>query len=93
MTDFIFLGYKITTNNERSHEIKTLASWKESYDQCTQHIKKQRHHFSDDIKAVIFPVAMYRSESRTIKKTEHQRIDGFGIQGRKFLSEFRQSVS
>ena len=84
MTNFIFLGYKITTNNERSHEIKTLASWKESYDQCTQHIKKQRHHFSDEIKAVIFPVAMYRSESRTIKKTEHQELMVLEFRGESF---------
>ena len=30
-----------------SHEIKTLASWKESYDQPRQNIKKQRHHFAN----------------------------------------------
>ena len=30
-----------------SHEIKTVASWKESYDKCRQLIKKQRHHFAD----------------------------------------------
>ena len=30
-----------------SHEIKTLAPWKKSYDQPRQHIKKQRHYFAD----------------------------------------------
>ena len=42
---FIFLGSKITADGDCSHEIKTLTSWKESYDQPRQHIKKQRHYF------------------------------------------------
>ena len=42
--DFIFLGSKITMDSDCSHEIKTLAPWKESYDKPRQHIKKQRHH-------------------------------------------------
>ena len=42
VTDFIFLGSKITADGDCSHEIKTLASWKESYDKPRQHIKKQR---------------------------------------------------
>ena len=33
MTDFIFLGSKITADSGCSHEVKTLAPWKESYDQ------------------------------------------------------------
>ena len=40
--DFIFLGSKITADGDCSHEIKTLAPWKKSYDQLRQHIKKQR---------------------------------------------------
>ena len=47
MTDFILGGSKITVDIDFSHEIKTLARWKESYDQSRQHIKKQRHHFAD----------------------------------------------
>ena len=43
---FIFLGSKITVEADCSHEIKkTLAPWKESYDQPRQQIKKQRHYF------------------------------------------------
>ena len=38
-------GSKITANGDCSHEIKTLAPWKESYDQSRQHIKMQRHYF------------------------------------------------
>ena len=45
VVDLIFLGSKITADGERSHEIKMLTHWKESYDQPGQHIKKQRHYF------------------------------------------------
>ena len=47
MRDFIFLGPKITADGDCSHEIKTLAPWKKSYDQPRQHIKKQRHYFAN----------------------------------------------
>ena len=44
--DFIFLGCKITADGDCSHEIKTLAPRKKSYDQPRQHIKKQRCYFA-----------------------------------------------
>ena len=47
VTDFIFSGSKITMDGDCSHEIKTLALWKESYDKPRQCIKKQRHQFAD----------------------------------------------
>ena len=47
VTAFIFLGSRITAEGDCSHEIKTLAPWKKSYDQPWQHIKKQRHYFAD----------------------------------------------
>ena len=47
MTDFIFLGSKITADCDCSHEIKTLGPSKGSYDKPRQHIKKQRNHFAD----------------------------------------------
>ena len=43
VTDFVFLGCKITADSDYSHEIKTLAPWKESYDKPLQCIKKPRH--------------------------------------------------
>ena len=46
VTDFIFLGSKITVEGVCSHEIKTLASWKKSYNKPTQCIKRQRHFFA-----------------------------------------------
>ena len=47
VTGFIFLGSKITADDDWNHKIKTLAAWKESYDKPTQHVEKQRHHFGD----------------------------------------------
>ena len=43
VTDFIFLGSKITADGDCSQEIKTLAPWKESYDKPRQHAIKHRH--------------------------------------------------
>ena len=40
-------GSKTTADGDLSHEIKTLTSWKESYDQPRQHIEKQRHCFAN----------------------------------------------
>ena len=47
VTDFIFLGSKITADGDCSHEIKTFTPWKKTYDQPRQHIKKQRHYFAN----------------------------------------------
>ena len=58
-----------------------LTPWKESYDQPTQHFRKQRHHFANKVrlvKAMVFPAVMYGCESWTIKKAEC-RIDAFEL--------------
>ena len=47
VTDFIFLGSKITADGDCSHEIKILTPWKESCDQPRRHIQKQRHYFAN----------------------------------------------
>ena len=63
-----------------SHEIKTLAPWKKSYDQPKQHIKKQRQYIANKCpssQSCGFPVVMYGCESWTINKAEHQIIDAF----------------
>ena len=44
VTDFILGGSKMTADCDCSHEIKTLAPWKKSYDKPRQHTKKQRHY-------------------------------------------------
>ena len=80
VTDFIFLGSKITEDGYCRQKIKMLAPWKKSYDQPRQHTKKQRHYFAKkgpSIKAMVFPVVTYGGESWTIKKAGHQRIDVF----------------
>ena len=47
VTDFYFWGSKITADGDYSHEIKTLAPWKKSYDQPRQPIKKKRHYVAN----------------------------------------------
>ena len=47
VADFIFGGSKITADGDCSHEIKTFAPWKKSYDHPRQHSKKQRHYFAN----------------------------------------------
>ena len=44
VTDY-FLRLQNHSDDDYSHEIKTLAPWKKSYGQLRQHIKKQRHYF------------------------------------------------
>ena len=72
VTDFFFWGSKITADGDCSHEIKTLAPWKKSYDQPRQHIKKQRHYSANkDLysQAMVFPEVIYGCGSWTIKKS------------------------
>ena len=61
---------------------KTLAPWKDSYDQPRQHLKSQRHYFVTKgrlVKAMAFSVVMYRCESWTIQKAKHRSIDAFEL--------------
>ena len=77
VADFVFLGSKITADCNYSHEMKTLAPCKKSYDKPRQYIKKQRHHFPDkgpSSHSYVFPVVTYGCESWTIKKAECWRI-------------------
>ena len=62
MTDFIFLGSKITENNDCSHEIKRyLLLERKVVTNLDSILKKQRHYFAN--KAMISPVVMYGCES------------------------------
>ena len=47
VSDFVFLGSKITVDGDCSHKTKLLAPWKKSYDKPRKHMKKQRHYFAD----------------------------------------------
>ena len=63
--DFTFLGSKITADGDCSHEIKTLAPWKKSYDQHRQHIKSRDINLPTKVhlvKAMVFPVIVYGCE-------------------------------
>ena len=62
VADFIFLGSKITTDGDCSHEIKRHCPWKENYDKPRQHVEKQRHYFVNKVhlvKVMVFPVVMW----------------------------------
>ena len=83
LTDFIFLGSKITADGDCSHEIKRGLLLRRKAMSNLDNILKSR-----DItlltkvclvKAMIFPVVVYGCESWTIKKAEHQRIDAFEL--------------
>ena len=59
-----------------------LTPWKKSYDQPRQHLKSREITLPTKVhlvKAMVFPVVMYRCESWTIKKAEDQRIDAFKL--------------
>ena len=62
VTDFIFLGSRITVDGDCSHEMKR-CSLKEN-DKSRQHIKKQRNYFAykGPYSAVVFPIVMYGCE-------------------------------
>ena len=74
VSDFIFLGSKITADGDRSHKIKTLAPWKKSFDSIIDSIIKSRDITLPtkvhQVKAMVFPVFIYGCESWTIKKAE-----------------------
>ena len=83
VTDFIFVGSKITANGECSHEIKRRFLLGRKVMPNLDSILKSRDitlptkvHL---VKAMVFPVVMYGCESWTIKKAEHRRIDAFEL--------------
>ena len=81
VTDFVFLGSKITADGDCSHEIKRLLLLgRKAMINLDSILKKQRHDFANKgclVKAMVFLVVMYGCESWTIKKAECQRIDAF----------------
>ena len=87
VTDFIFLGSKITTDCNHSLEIKKkkkmLAPWNKSYDKLRQHVKKYRQYFANkgpNSQSYGFPIVIYECRSSTIKKAEQQRIYVYKLQ-------------
>ena len=81
VADFIILGSQITADGNCSHEIKRWLLLGRKVMTNLDSILKSRDIALPTkvclVKAMVFPVVMYRCESWTIKKAEHQRIDAF----------------
>ena len=81
VTDFLFLGSKITLDGDCSHEIKRCLLLERKALTNLDNILKSRDITLPTkvclVKAMVFPVVMYGCESWTIKKAEHQRTDAF----------------
>ena len=83
VSDFIFLGSKVTADGDCSHEIKRCLLLGRKVMTNLDSILKSRDITLPTkvrlVKAMIFPVVMYGCESWTIKKAEHRRIDVFEL--------------
>ena len=81
VTDFIFLGSKITADGDCRHKIKRCLLLGRKVITNLDSILKSRVITLPTnvclVKAKVFPVVMYRWENWTIKKAEHQRTDAF----------------
>ena len=75
VTDFIFMGSKITANSDCSHEIKRcLFLGRKAITNLDNVLKSRNITFPTKVcivKAMVFPVVMYGCESQTTKKTDH----------------------
>ena len=83
VTDFVFLGSKITADGDCSCEIKRcLLPGRKTMTNLDSILKSRDITLPTKVrlvKAMIFPVVMYGCESWTIKEAEHQRIDAFAL--------------
>ena len=83
VTDFIFLGSKITAGGDCSHEIeRCLLLGRKTMKKLDSILKSRDITLPKKVrlvKAIIFPVVMYRCESWTLKKAECWRIDAFEL--------------
>ena len=82
--DFIFLGSKITTDGDCSHEVKRcLLLGRKVITNLDSILKSTDITLSTKVfivKAMVFPIVTYRCQSWTIKTTEYRRIDAFELQ-------------
>ena len=83
VTDFTFLGSKITVDSDCSHEIKRhLLLGRKAMTNLDSVLKRRDITLPTKVhiaKAMVFLVFIYRCERWTIKKVEHQRIDAFKL--------------
>ena len=83
VTDFLFLGSKITVNGDCSHEIRRqLLLGRKAMTNLDNVLKSRDTTLLTNVcivKATVFPVVMYDYESWAVKKAECQRIDAFEL--------------
>ena len=83
VTDFLFLGSKISVDSDCNHEIRRwLLLGRKTMTNLDSVLKSRNVTLPTKVhivKAMVFPVVMYGSESWTIKKTEHQRVDALEL--------------
>ena len=83
MTDFLFLGSKITADGDCSHEItRCLPLVRKAMTNLDSELRRRDITLPTKVcmvKAMIFPVVTYGCESWTVKKAEHRRIDAFKL--------------
>ena len=80
VTNFIFLGSKITADGDCSHKIKRhLLLGRKAMTNLDSILKSRDITLPTKVKAMVFPVVMYGCESWPIKKAESQRIDAFEL--------------
>ena len=79
VTDFIFLGSKITVDSDCSHEMKRHLLLGRKAMTSLDSILKSRDITLPTKIHIVFPVVMYGCESWTIRKAEHQRIDAIKL--------------
>ena len=83
VTDFIFLGSKITADGDCNHEIKRHLLFRGKVMTNRDRIFRSRDITLSTkvhlVKAMVFPVLMYGCESWTVKKAKHQTIDAFEL--------------
>ena len=83
VTDFIFLGFKITADGDCSHEIKRrLLLGRKAMTNLDSVLKRRDITLLTKVqivKAMVFPVVMYGCEDWAIKKAERRRMDAFEL--------------
>ena len=83
LTNFLFSGSKYTVDSDCSHEVRRQLLLGRKAMINLDCVLKSRYITLltkvSTVKAIVFPVVMYRCENWTLKKAEHQRIDAFEL--------------
>ena len=82
VTDFLFLGSKITADGDCSHEVRLFLLGRKVMTNLDSVLKSRDITLPTNVcivKAMVFSVVRYSCKSWTVKKAEHQRIDAFKL--------------